>query len=351
MNLEKTELLLNRKLQEKNFDSYGVLVSVGNEKKFLHSVNVNADTYFDIASMGKVLVTSTLILKSIDEKVLSLDDTLQKFFDNVPSEKKTITVGQLLTHTSGIIRYSIPQEAADKGSDAVANFILSCPLAYAPGTCCTYSCNGMILLGYILEKIYNMPLEKIFDEKVKKTLGYTRSKFNISIKEPNAAVCYRTDGLNGLEHPCDDENIRILKTSAGSGGQFFTMADIEKFADAVMCRSNSLYSETIFDNAERNHVTNFGEAWGLGWLYVDEKYHQTGKLFPAGSFGHTGHTGTSMFFNRRMDMYVIILTNATRFLNMKNNFNGYDYGSIEKMREEIHNEIFEDLKMQSMIFR
>ena len=110
------------------------------------------------------------------------------------------------------------------------------------------------------------------------------------------------------------------------------MADHEKFADAVMNKSKMLYSENIFDMAEKNHIENIGEAWGLGWLYVDEKYHQTGKLFPVDSFGHCGHTGASIFFSCGKKMYVIILTNATRFLNMKDNFKGYNYGISEKMR-------------------
>ena len=105
----------------------------------------------------------------------------------------------------------------------------------------------------------------------------------------------------------------------------------------------------MFDLAEKNYTEGLGEAWGLGWLFVDENYKQTGRLFPIGSFGHCGHTGTSLFFNRKKDLYVIILTNATRFLNMKNNFKGYDYSVIEKMREEIHNEIYKDLNEQGLI--
>ncbi len=344
MILKNTNLLLKEKLKSREFDSYAVLVSVDGDKEFLHSQSVDGDTYFDIASMGKVLVTSTLILKAIDEKKLSLDDTLQNFFDCVPNEKRNITIKQLLTHTSGIVRCDIPQNTADNGANAVAKFILTGSLAFKPGTNQEYSCNGMLLLGYILEKVYGKPLEEIFNEKLKKTLGYTRSKFNIAIDEPNSAVCYRTKTLDGIDHPWDDENIRILKTSAGSGGQFFTMNDIEKFGDAVIEKSALLYSEDIFDEAEKNYVTDFGEGWGLGWLYVDGKYPQTGKLFPIGSFGHCGHTGTSMFFSREKNMYVIILTNATRFLNMKNNFNGYDYGKICEMRADIHNAISEDLK-------
>lgn len=178
-------------------------------------------------------------------KKLSLDSTLKEFFDRVPNEKRDITVKQLLMHTSGIVRYEISQEASAAGNDAVAEFILNCPLAYKPGEKHIYSCNRMIMPGYILEKIYGKTLEELFDEKLKKTLGYTRSRFNIEINEPNSAICYRTEDLNGVEHPWDDENIRILKTSAGSGGQFFTMADLEKFADAIMEKSETLYSKNI----------------------------------------------------------------------------------------------------------
>ena len=91
----------------------------------------------------------------------------------------------------------------------------------------------------------------LLNEKLKKSLGYTRSKFNIAIDEPNSAVCYRTKTLDGLDHPWDDENIRILKTSAGSGGQFFAMNDTEKFADAVMKKSKMLFSEDIFNKAKK----------------------------------------------------------------------------------------------------
>lgn len=78
-------------------------------------------------------------------------------------------------------------------------------------------------------------------------------------------------------------------------------------------------------------------------MVVDEKYSQTGKLFPVGSFGHCGHTGQSFFVNRKENLFVIVLTNATRFLNSKSNFTGYDYNEICRMREEIHNEILTDL--------
>lgn len=349
MNLNSTEKLIDKMIKEKDFDSYAVLVSKDGQERSLMSDNVNKDTYFDIASMGKVLVTSTLILNAVGNGSLSLDDTLDKFFDNVPDEEKSITIKQLLTHTSGIARCPILPESVAGGNEAFAKQIINNPLLFKPGTRQQYSCNGMILLGYIIEKIYGKTLEEVFNEKIKKPLGYTRSKFNIELDEPNAAVCYRTENVDGLAHPWDDENIRILQTSAGSGGQFFTLDDIDKFMKSVMRKDPVLYPKEIYDFAEKNYVGNLGEGWGLGWLIVDGKYNQSGKLFPIGSCGHCGHTGTSLFFNRKENLYVIILTNATRFANMKNDFKGYDYGVVEKMRENLHNAVYSDLSEQGLL--
>ena len=350
MKLPKTADLLKQKINEKEFDSYAIYVFKDNNGCFLHSENVNEDTYFDIASMGKILVTSTLILKAIDTNKLSLVDTLGAFFENVPQDKKNITIKQLLTHTSGIVRCPILPENVAKGKAAIAEQIIDNPLAFAPGRSHTYSCNGMILLGYIIEKIHGMTLEEVFEAEIKKPLGYTRSKFNIALDEPNAAICYRSENVDGLAHPWDDENIRVLQTSAGSGGQFFTISDIIKFADAVINKSEILYSKKIYEMAEKNYVDETCDGQGLGWFYVDEKYFQRGKLFPVGSFGHTGYTGASMFFNREMNMYVIMLTNATRFSCMKNNFKEPDYdGDTCRIRTELHNAIYEDLKEQGVI--
>lgn len=342
MELKNTANLLRQKMENRDMDSYAVFVSKGDNEAFLHSGNVNEDTYFDIASMGKILVTTPLILKAVTEGKLSLEDTLDKFFDHVPAEKN-VTIQQLLTHTSGIVRHPILPEAVAQGHDAVAAQIIQNPLAFQPGTSSIYSCNGMILLGFILEKIYGAPLETLFETKLKAPLGYARSKFNIAVDEPNAAVCYRSENVDGLASPWDDENIRVLQTSAGSGGQFFTLGDIKKYAKAIMSKSNLLYARELYEMAEKDYTEKtFEEGRGLGWLIVDERYPQTGRLFPDGSFGHCGHTGTSLFFNRDEDMYVIILTNATRFQNMKNHFKTYDYSIVCKMREELHNAICED---------
>lgn len=292
--------------------------------------------------MGKVLITSTLILKGVGENKLSLNDTLDKFFDNVPADRRSITVEQLLNHTSGIVRCFIPRSVADKGSNSVAEHIINNPLAYKPGNGKIYSCNAFILLGFILEKIYHMPLDELFYAYTKKTLGLTRSKFNIAVDEKNAAVSYRRCDVG--EYRVDDENVYNMRGIAGSGAQFWTMGDMIRFSDAIMAKDERLYPKEIYDLAEKSHTADLGEdAHGLGWLVVDDRYKETGKLFTNGSFGHCGYTGTSFFFDRKQEMYVVILTNVTRCSWVKHNFETEDYPTTCKMRENIHNMISKDL--------
>jgi len=350
MKLRNTEALMREKAENKDFDSYAVYVKIGENEHTFYSENVNEDTYFDIASCGKILITSPLVFQAIDKGMLSLDSTLNEFFEDVPEDKKEITVKHLLTHTSGIVRHNYSRELIGKSHDEAAKEILERPLSYETGKDFVYSCSGMVLLGFVLEKIYGDSLENLFEKFLKKPLGYTRSKFNIEVNEKNAAICYRSENVDGLSSPWDDENIRILQTAAGSGGQFFTLSDIKKYVNAVLEKDERLYSKEMFSAAEKQYTPDCAsESRGLGWVYVDEKYQQTGKLFSEGSFGHCGHTGQSIFFDREKDMCVVILTNATRFLSMRSGFKGYDYGEIMKMREKIHNAVYDDLVEQKFI--
>jgi len=186
MNFFNTERLLRKKLENKDLDTYAILIHCGDEEVFL-SVNADEYTCFDAASMGKVLITSTLILQAIGGGNLSLDDTLDMFFDDVDDDKKKITVKQMLTHTSGILRKPI----VAGNNDEIAKKILSYSLGFVPGTQCQYSCNAFMLLGFILEKIYGKTLEEVYQEKIVTPLGLKRSPFEIALDEPNAALCYR----------------------------------------------------------------------------------------------------------------------------------------------------------------
>ena len=94
--LVNTEKLLKEKVADGRISEYALAIGYGEDEWLFTSDNVNEDTYFDAASLGKVFPTATLALRAIGDGRLSLDDTLDKFFPNVPSDKKNITVKQLM---------------------------------------------------------------------------------------------------------------------------------------------------------------------------------------------------------------------------------------------------------------
>lgn len=193
-----------------------------------------------------------------------------------------------------------------------------------------------------------MPLDQAFYRYLAEPLGLSRARFNIDIHEENAAVCYTREHVGKFRS--DDCNVCNMQGIAGSGAQFFSIADIRTFIQAIMERDERLYDRSLFDLGESNLTPWSAEGRGLGYLVTTESYHQTGDLFPLGSFGHCGHTGMSFFINREKDLFAIVMTNATRFANMSSGYQGYDYAaSVEKMREMISNEIAKDLRQQNLL--
>ena len=349
MNLNHTKELIERLYNEQTMDACALHVQVAEQAAEVFTPGTDRDTLFDIASMGKILVTTPLILKAVSESRLRLTDTLGELYADTPEDKKGITVQQLLTHTSGVMRYEYPREVGLAGHDTVRCWILDTPLGYAPGKGCAYSCNGMMLLGFVLETLYGKGLDELYREKLKAPLGLTRSEFNISLDTENAAVCYHRRDAG--ESRADDINVRNIGGVSGAGGEYWTLRDICAFAEATRAKSPLLYAEKLFELAEMDYAPDGVAGRGLGWLYVDERYPQTGRLFPSGSFGHTGFTGTSLFLNREVDMYVSLLTNSTRFACLKNDFKpgAHEAEVTHEVRRMIHEEIRRDLIEQKMI--
>jgi CubicO group peptidase (beta-lactamase class C family) len=346
--LTETEKILNKMLTDKTFTSYALLVGFGADEWEFMSDDVNLDTYFDLASVGKVFPTSTLALKAIDRGLLSLDDTLEKFFDNVTEDKKNITVKQLLTHTSGILRYPFPDNVAERGRESISEFIFSTPLAYEPGTKYAYCCSGIILLAFIVEKVYGMTMNEAFEKYLCKPLGLTRSQYDIALDEPNAVICHHNPEVFDCRRD-DNNGVRMGNIPCGSGGDFGTAGDLRKFVKAVMNMDERLYSKETFRIAEQNYTKGLevldlkrgAENHALGYTYVNENCIQARDLFPDGSIGHDGWSGQSFYLNRELGLYVILLTNATRCTAIK--YGETDDDVVYGMRVEIHKAIKADL--------
>ncbi|MBQ2978452.1 MAG: beta-lactamase family protein [Clostridia bacterium] len=302
---------------------------------------INEKTRFDMASVSKVLATTTISLMALEAGKIHLEDRVLDYFAG-PDDKQEMTIQHLLTHTMAIghTLLNIP----GNNNENIPEYILGLPCAERIGTRVRYSCLGFILLGRILEKVYGKRLDVLFQEMVAVPLGMSDTRYCPENKE-NLVQHNLDDGLLGV---VNDRNCRYLDGVAGNAGIFSNMADMTKFVSMLRRNGAPLFSREILDLASRNYTAGLGEGRGLGFLYVDENYAQTGGLFPNDSIGHCGHTGQSFFLHRESGLYVILLTDATISTVKKYGEKNY-YEKVKLLREKIHAAIKMDLQEKGMI--
>lgn len=138
-------------------------------------------------------------------------------------------------------------------------------------------------------------------------------------------------------------NCRHLGGVAGNAGLFSDITDVTKYVKMLLDYGAPIIKRETFCEAIKNYTKEMSASRGLGFLYVDERYNQTGKLFPVGSIGHCGHTGQSVFVDIKSGLYVIILSDAT--ISTVKKYGYEDYSTVMKMREDIHNAIKADIDL------
>lgn len=315
-----------------------IAVKVGKNERVLfetyRSVDAAIDegTLFDMASVTKILATTSLCLIALDKGILSLEDKVSKFFEY---DQYNRTVFNLLTHTIGI-----GHKALNKSGNTyenIAEYILQIPCDIPAGSNVLYSCPGFITLGKIVEKVFCKPLDVLFDELVCKPIGMNSTCFRPQNKT-NIVNSNFDETKIGI---VNDYNCQFLGGVAGNAGVFSNVKDMTLYAHHLLQKGTPLISEKTFEKAVQNHTVGMDEARGLGYLYVDERYEQTGKLFPIGSIGHCGHTGQSVFVDPQSGLYVIILSDAT--VSTVKKYCKEKYGEVMQMRTDIHNAICADL--------
>ena len=301
----------------------------------VYSDGIDERTLFDMASVTKVIVTTTPSLIAIDERKLNITDKISKYF-NVPDWYSELTIFNLLTHTMGIGHRNLTDK--NNSYDNIAEYILSLK-GNEVGSNVTYSCPAFILLGKILEKIYGEKLNAIFNKKVALPLGLKKSVFcpDNSFYD-NMVNSNAEDEKIGI---VNDYNCQYLGCVAGNAGLFSNVEDITAYVNMLLNNGKNLISKSVLEKATQNYTSDMSESRGLGFLYVDERYKQTGELFSVGSIGHCGHTGQSVFLNLESGLYAIILSDAT--ISTVKKYGSERYNEVIKMRENLHNAIKTDL--------
>ena len=277
---------------------------------------VAPDDLFDLASLTKVICTTTLTMLAVQNKCLNLDERIDVFLP----ERKSLsypqpTVRQILAHCAGFppfvpfhIQYANMTDVAEKRQQ-----IIITPLSSAPQTVTQYSDIGMMILGIILERIFGQTLSQQFAEQVAKPLGMTNTLFNPPTHLHDR--CVPTEIINGSMPPTPwqgivhDENARWLGGCAGHAGLFSTAADLAKFAEMCLKHGGNLIDHDVFDFFIRRANLVEGSSRCLGWDSPTQP-SSGGRLVGPNAFGHTGFTGTSFWIDPDAECAVILLTNA-----------------------------------------
>jgi uncharacterized protein YbbC (DUF1343 family)/CubicO group peptidase (beta-lactamase class C family) len=281
------------------------------------------DTIFDLASLTKVVATTTAVLQLVEAGRLRLNDAVAAYVPGFERYgKSAITIRHLLTHVSGL-RPDVDLHPWEGYDQAIALAVEEVPTA-APGERFVYSDINFFLLGHIVSRIAGTPLEEYVQREIFGPLRMTDTRF-----KPPASVRGRVAPTErcamAAAYPCNtpqaphlrgvvhDPTARRMGGVAGHAGLFGTARDLSRFARMLLNGGQLdgvriLSPNTVARMSAPSTPAGMTSVRGLGWD-IDTTYSSNrGELFPIGSFGHTGFTGTSIWIDQFSNSYVIFLS-------------------------------------------
>lgn len=294
---------------------YGRLVHLkgyGRLDTAVASAPVDANTMFDMASVTKVIATTTAAMMLEEEGLLDLDRTIASYLPdfNAP-DKAPITMRMAMTHRGGLEAFA-PLYRTFRGREQYLEQINTRPLKAAPGTTTIYSDWEMILTQLVLEKAAGIPLDRLADEKIFHPLGMTSTMFNPDSSLRHRIAPTEIDTTRGglVWGRVHDENADAMGGVAGHAGLFSTARDVAIFAQMLLNGGEyngvRIVSPATIGRWTAPQVRASSRA--LGWD-TPSAMSSAGHFFSPRSFGHTGFTGTSIWIDPTRDLFVILLTN------------------------------------------
>lgn len=263
---------------------------------------MSEDLLFDAASLTKVIATTTLVLRLWEDGKIDLDQPLQRYLPTF--ENQTITIRHLLTHTSDIQTW-IPDRDSLTQEELIAAYLTLQPGAEL-GKTVKYTDAGTILLGLMLEEIYQEPAVELFQEQVLEPLGMMNSLFLPFPSKKIVPTEQLPSGevLRGITH---DPKARILAEHAGNAGLFLDLEDSISFVQMYLAKGKVnggqfLTTQTI-ESLLQDHTPEKNGQRSLGWALKLDQKDQHPILF------HTGYTGTFLLIDVISQEGFIFLSN------------------------------------------
>lgn len=312
-------------LDSEEYGNYGYSQIVPEKKEN------NIDTLYDLASCTKVVATTTMILKLIEDGIIGLEDKVIKHLEDFPYDN--ITIKHLLTHTSGLPGDDKRYKEC-KNKDEFIKFMYSLSLNNEPGMVVEYSDFGYITLGLIIEK-YKGSLEDYANELLFKPLGMNNTMYNPYLKgrKDDCACAELTESRGLIQGIVHDGKAYCLNGLSGNAGLFSCVKDLGKFVKMMLNDGSPILSKETVDLLKQSYTDGLNLSRTLGWIFSDPT-SSCGDQVSDCSLYHTGFSGTSIYIDFKNKLGIILLVN--RVHPTRNNLE-----SIQEARKRIHNTLLE----------
>jgi CubicO group peptidase (beta-lactamase class C family) len=275
-------------------------------------VPMTTDTVFDLASLTKPVATATSVMSLIEQQKIALDDPVVKYIPEfAPNGKHVITIRHLLTHQSGLLPDNSLRDYQD-GPKLAFERIHDLKLRAEPGTRFIYSDVGFLVLGELVERISGRTLNEYAEATIYRPLGMTETGYlpAESLQE-RSAVTQQREGrwMRGEVH---DPRAWELGGVAGHAGLFSTAQDLARYAQMLL-NGGELGDTRILQETTvtlmRTPVRVSGGLRALGWDVRTGYSSNRGDLFSKQAFGHGGFTGTALWIDPELNLFVVFLSN------------------------------------------
>jgi CubicO group peptidase (beta-lactamase class C family) len=308
------------------------------------SPEVHAATVFDLASVTKVVATTAIAMLLYERGLLHLESPVASILPDFVSlappqqraEREAVTVRMLLTHSSGLPAYVKLFETARTRNQLIRSAVAT-PLAALPGSKSDYSDIGFILLGEILARLADAPLDIFAQTEIFAPLGMSRTCFNPPADWKSGIPPTEDDGnfrKKIIRGEVNDENAWLMGGVAGHAGLFAPATDITRFAECMLRGGSPILQPTTVELFTRREVLPAGTSRAMGWDTPSQP-SSSGASFSPRSFGHLGFTGTSLWIDPERQLSVTLLTNRT--------WPDRSSQAIKQIRPLVHDAIVEEL--------
>ena len=270
------------------------------------------DTVFDLASMTKVIATTTAVMQLMEQGKIRVSEPVVKYLPEFGQNgKEDITLRQLLTHYSGL-EPDLDLKEKWEGKETAYRMAFHDPPELPPGSSFSYSDVNFITLGAVIEKISGETLDGYASRHIFAPLKMTRTRFlpPAAWRAKIAPTQYDENErmLRGVVH---DPTARRMGGVAGHAGLFGTATDLARFAQTLLNGGGGILSPLSVQKMTQPEQPPAATAVrGFGWDIDSPFSSNRGALLPVGSFGHTGFTGTSVWIDPTTQTYIVLLTNA-----------------------------------------